>query len=161
MKYALLTLAVLLLAAGGAGLASYRASSNPALQEAQRDGDSLAWVRAEFKLDDSQFRKIQALHAGYAKICAEHCTAVQDAMETLAAVPANGGPNAAGQRSAAESRLRELESRCERSMTEHVHRVAACMAPEQGARYLKLVEPRIARYEHQGAPDLSLHHHHH
>jgi hypothetical protein len=160
MKYALLTLAVLLLAAGAAGLASYRASSNPALQEAQRDGDSLAWVRAEFKLDDAQFQKIQALHAGYARTCAEHCSAVQNAMETLAAVPASGRGTAAEQRRAAESRLQELEARCERSMTDHVHRVAACMAPAEGARYLQMVEPRIAHYEHQGAPDLSLHHHH-
>jgi hypothetical protein len=33
-------------------------------------------------------------------------------------------------------------------------RVAALMAPEQGARYLEIVRPRVAGYDHAGAPNV-------
>jgi hypothetical protein len=32
--------------------------------------------------------------------------------------------------------------------------VAALMAPEQGARYLEIVRPRVAGYDHAGAPNV-------
>ena len=60
----------------------------------------------------------------------------------------------------AERKLQELRTACETAITAHVRQVAALMAPEQGRRYLALVLPRIAEFDHTAVPDLSLSHAH-
>ena len=57
---------------------------------------------------------------------------------------------------AAERKLQELRTTCEAAIGAHVRKVAALMSPEDGQRYLALVLPKIADFDHQMAPDLGL-----
>lgn len=56
----------------------------------------------------------------------------------------------------AERTLQQLRATCESAITTHVHQVAAVMSPADGKRYLALVLPKIADFDHQVAPDLKL-----
>jgi hypothetical protein len=96
----------------------------------------MLWLKTEFRLDQDQFAAIERMHRQYLSVCAGHCAHIQAAI-------ARGAP-------AAE--VSELEQECVRSMTDHFHAVAALMPAEQGSRYLALVLPRVADYDHRGAP---------
>ncbi len=120
--------------------AFYVANDDPAVRRAAREHDAMAWLRAEFRLDDAQFAAIEALHDNYGYECARHCSAIMDARE----------------RQAPAEEVARLERVCVDSMTEHFRRVAALMAPGQGERYLAIVLPRVSGYSHEGAPTLQV-----
>jgi hypothetical protein len=149
------TLAVLTLAALAAGFLCYRLSSAPELRAAARSGDALAWLRADFRLDDKQFAEIKKLHDAYAPSCEEHCRLIQEAARVRNALKDKGSSDPVAV-AAAERALQELRAICETAIAAHVRKVAAVMAPEQGQRYLALVLPKIADFDHQMAPDLAL-----
>ena len=155
MRYRVLTLLVVLGMAAVIGAFCYRVGSERELHAAAREGDPMMWLRAEFRLDETQYARITQLHQNYGKICAEHCRLIQEAMDgrdTLAAAkPVDAAKLAAG-----EQRVRELESVCERSIEAHVREVAACMPAKEGERYLAMVLPRISSFDHKGPPDVGL-----
>jgi len=155
MRYLGRTLAVLLLVAVAIGLACYELNSEPALHAAAMQGDALAWLRTDFHLNDRQFAKIKKLHEAYAPSCEEHCRRIQEATKARDALAASQGkdPVAAA---TAERTLRELRSTCETAIAVHVRKVAALMAPEDGRRYLALVLPKIADFDHRTSPALNL-----
>ena len=136
MKNILITLSVVLAACAVAFGVFYLANDNAAMRRAAREGDALAWLRAEFQLSDAQFDAIKKLHDDYGMVCAEHCTLITNAR----------------QRSAPAAELAGLEQACVEAMTTHFRRVAAMMSPAQGERYLATVLPRVAGYEHANAP---------
>jgi hypothetical protein len=139
MKNLLLTLG-LALALGAASFGTfYLLNREPAaLREAAREGDAKLWLRTEFHLDEARFAAIESLHEQYLRVCAGHCAAIM----------------AAQRRQAPSAEIAALEATCVRSMTDHFHRVAALMPPADGARYLAIVLPRVADYDHRGAPTL-------
>jgi hypothetical protein len=155
VKYLGRTLTVLALVAVATGFLCYHLNRAPALQAAVRSGDAMAWLRTDFQLDDRQFAEIKKLHEAYAPSCEEHCRLIQEAAEARDALQARGGSDPAAV-AAAERTLQELRVACETAIAAHVRKVAALMAPEQGARYLALVLPKIADFDHQMAPDLAL-----
>jgi hypothetical protein len=119
--------------------AFYAVNREPAeVRAAAHAGDALEWMRAEFHLTDEQFAAIKRLHMEYGATCNEHCREI----------------TVAEQRHASPAELQGLERTCVQSMTEHFHRVASLMAPDQGARYLAIVLPRIQDYDHRGAPNV-------
>ena len=152
MKYLLGTIAVLVLAAATVGVVCYRLNCDPALHAAAASGDAMAWLRTDFHLNDQQFAAIKKLHADYAPSCSEHCRMIQEAIKARDALKAADPVETA----AAERRLQGLRSACETAITAHVRQVAALMAPEDGRRYLALVLPKIAGFDHLTAPDLHL-----
>lgn len=110
------------------------------LRRAVREGDAMAWLRAEFQLDEAQFAAIKKLHDDYRGVCAEHCAAIM----------------AAEKRGAPRAEVAALERTCVDAMTEHFRRVAALMPAGQGERYLAIVLPRIADFDHRGAPNVQV-----
>jgi hypothetical protein len=139
MRNLAITLAVLLAAAGAAFGAFYVMNDAPAIRRAADEGDAMAWLRAEFHLTDAQFAAIKRLHDDYAVVCTRHCRAIVRAK----------------QRQASPAEIAGLERTCVEAMTAHFQQVAALMPPEEGQRYLAIVLPRVAGYDHQrGAPDL-------
>lgn len=139
MKNFLLTLVVLAAACGASYGVFYALSRGPAeLRQALAERDAMAWLRADFKLTDAEFGAIKRLHEDYGKECARHCAAIMAARE----------------RHAPAAEMERLESRCEQSMTAHFHEVAALMDPAEGRRYLNIVLPRVASYDHHGAPSV-------
>lgn len=155
MKYLGRTLALLVLAALAAGFVCYRLSSAPELRAAARSGDALAWLRADFRLDDEQFAEIKKLHDAYAPSCEEHCRLIQEAARARDALKAKSSADPVAV-AAAERALQELRTTCETAIAAHVRKVAGVMSPEQGQRYLALVLPKIADFDHQMVPDLAL-----
>lgn len=160
MRYLWSTLAALVLVAVAMGALCYHLSSAPALHAAAKKGDAMEWLRVDFHLTDGQFAEIKKLHDAYAPSCEEHCRLIQEATKARDAIKATRGsdPTAAA---AAERTLQELRTTCETAITVHVRKVAALMSPENGQRYLTLVLPKIADFDHQMAPGLDLKKGHH
>ncbi len=154
MKHLLATLAVLGLAAALAGFVCFRMSSDPQLHAAAVQGDAMLWLRTDFHLTEAQFAAIRQLHNSYAGTCDEHCRMIQTATKAWNALEAAHGDPAA--LAASNRRLAELRFVCETAITRHVRQVAALMSPADGQRYLALVLPKIASFDHQSAPDLHL-----
>lgn len=154
MKYLLGTLAVLALAAAVIGFVCFRMSSDPLLHAAAAKGDAMLWLRTDFHLTDAQLAAIRQLHESYAGTCDEHCRMIQDATKARNALESARGDMAA--LDAANSKLQEVRIVCETAITNHVRQVAGLMSPAEGRRYLALVLPKIADFDHQIAPDLQL-----
>jgi hypothetical protein len=139
VKNLLITLVLALAVCAGAFGAFFAANRESAdLHRAARERDAMEWLRTDFRLGPAQFSAIQSLHRDFLSECAEHCAAI-------AAARARREPPAA---------IAQLEAHCVQAMTEHFHQVAAVMAPNEGRRYLATVLPRIADYDHRGAPTL-------
>lgn len=137
-KNFLITL-VLAVAAGAAAFGLfYVLSDDRAMHAAAKQGDAMAWLRAEFKLSEEQFAAIRRRHEDYSFVCGEHCAAIMAARE----------------RKAPAAEVAALEKTCVDAMTVHFRGVAALMPPAQGDRYLAMVLPRVNGYSHHGAPNL-------
>jgi hypothetical protein len=136
MRNFLVTCAVALVACAVAFGVFYALNGDRALHRAAREGDALAWLRAEFQLSPEQFRAIEKLHQSYAVECGNHCAAIMEARQ-------NAAPR---------SQVAALEKTCVDAMTAHFRRVAALMPDGQGERYLATVLPRVTDYPHDAAP---------
>jgi hypothetical protein len=143
MKNFLLTLGLIAAACALSFGVFFAMSREPVeMRQALRDGDAMTWLRAEFRLNDAQFAAIKQLHENYRQKCAEHCSAIM----------------AAEHRGAPQGEVAALEKTCVEAMTVHFRSVAALMPPGQGERYLAIVLPRIADFDHRGAPNVQVHH---
>jgi len=140
LKNFLLTLGVALAACAVTYGVFYGMNRDTAMHRAAREGDAMAWLQAEFRLDGAQLAAIKQLHDDYGAVCAEHCALITKARNEAAA---------AGEQA-------RLEKLCVDAMTAHFRRVAALMPPVQGERYLATVLPRIPSYPHAGAPSVQL-----
>jgi len=140
MKNFWLTLVVLLAAAATSFGVFYAVNDAPAIRRAASEGDAMAWLRAEFRLDDAQFAAIKQLHDNYSLVCSQHCAAIMSAQR----------------RHAPAAEVAALEQTCVDAMTAHFRQVAALMPPGQGERYLAIVLPRVSHYTHEGAPTLQV-----
>lgn len=160
MKNLVATLGLLVAVAAGTGWLAYRASGDAAVQQAMNNRDALEWLRADFRLTDGQFAAIRKLHESYSIVCEEHCRAIQEAVRARNDLRASR-PDDATALATAERRVQELRQTCETAIAAHVRQVAQHMAPDEGRRYLALVLPKIADFDHQAAPNLSLTKHNH
>lgn len=156
MKFLLSTVAVIALMAAGSGYVGYRLNCDPALHAAAAKGDTMEWLRTDFHLTDAQLSVIRQLHESYTSTCEVHCRMIQDATRARNALEAAHADKAT--LDAANSKLQGLRAVCEASIAAHVRRVAALMSAEDGRRYLALVLPKIAKFDHAAAPDLRLNH---
>ena len=141
MKNFWISFLILLGAAAVSFGAFYVINDDPAMRRAAREQDAMAWLRAEFGLDDAQFAAIKALHDDYGVQCAEHCSAIMNAKR----------------RQAPAVEIAALEQVCVQSMTTHFQRVARLMPAAEGERYLATVLPRVSDYAHEGAPNVQVH----
>jgi hypothetical protein len=141
VKNFLVTLGIVVAACALSFGAFYALNREPAeMRRVLSDGDAMAWLRAEFQLNDTQFAAIKKLHEDYRGVCAEHCAAI----------------TAAEKRDAPRAEIAALEKTCVDAMTAHFQRVAALMPAGQGERYLAIVLPRIADFDHRGAPNVQV-----
>jgi hypothetical protein len=140
MKNILITIALALAVCAAAFGAVYALQCEPAVHRAAREGDAMQWLRAEFKLNDAQFTAVKKMHDDYSEVCAGHCAAIMAARE----------------RTAPPAEMAALEATCVNGMLEHFRRVAALLPAGEGERYLALVLPRVANYDHAGAPTVKV-----
>jgi hypothetical protein len=142
MKNFLLTLGLAVAACAVAFGVFYALNDNPALRHAARDNDAMAWLQAEFRLDEARMSAIRKLHEDYGAVCTEHCARITNARRA----------------SAPAAELARLEQACVDAMTAHFRQVAALMPPAEGERYLHTVLPRVSHYPHAGAPSVQMTH---
>lgn len=143
MKNLLLTAGFIVALCGLSYAAFYALNRDPVeVRQAMKEGDSMMWLRAEFSLTEKQFEEIKRLHDDYYIECSVHCALIVEAREE-------------GQ---SEEVVAQLEANCEQAMEVHCRAVAAAMTAEEGARYLEIVLPRIAHYDHHQAPNLQVSH---
>ena len=156
MKNLLTTLAVIVALAAAVCFVAFRMSADPEVKAAVDKRDAMEWLRADFDLSDAQYAKIKQLHDSYSVVCEKHCHDIMDAArarDTLKSTSAGATAIAA-----AEKRVQELRQVCETAIAAHVHQCAAEMSPPARDRYLALVLPKIANFDHQAAPDIQLNH---
>jgi hypothetical protein len=83
-----------------------------------------------------------------------------DAARARDALKANSTSNAAAL-AVAEKRVQELRGICETAIAAHVRQCAGEMSPAASQRYLALVLPKIADFDHHAPPDLQVNRHAH
>lgn len=118
------------------------------------DDDALTWIRREFAVDGERLARIRLLHEAYFGVCEEHCAAILRSRATLRRLEEDGAaPEViAGARAEAE----RLDAVCRGSLEAHVREVAGIIGGVHGDRYLAAVLPRIARFAHEGPPNLDV-----
>jgi hypothetical protein len=154
MKHLLGTLALIAAVAATTCLVAFHFSVDPDVQAAVAKRDAMEWLRTDFQLSDTQFAKIKQLHDSYSVVCERHCMDIMDAArarDELKKASADATAIAA-----ANKRVEELRQVCEAAIASHVRQCAAEMSGQAGQRYLALVLPKIADFDHQATPDLQL-----
>ncbi|MGH7945719.1 MAG: hypothetical protein ACREH8_04890, partial [Opitutaceae bacterium] len=102
----------------------------------------LAWLKREFALAPVQYEQVLKLHHAYRPMCAEHCNryiAVRRRLDDLLKHQTSWTPEA----SAAIAEQARIQGECHASMLKYAYDVAACMAPEQGRRYLAMIKMQL------------------
>ncbi|MDF3057713.1 MAG: hypothetical protein K0R17_1928 [Rariglobus sp.] len=107
---------------------------------ADNEADEMAWMQKEFQLTPAQTTAIAQLHDDYFPVCMDHCKRIVQARKHLAV---------ADDKPAAQAELTRLEAICHDATQAHLKRVAAVMSPEQGARFLALVGPKVSGQSHE------------
>jgi len=134
MKRPALLFTLLLLGALAAFALCYRSAMRPINDLPPGVPAELAWLRAEFCIDDEAFAKVRALHEAYEPRCIENCAqiaAVNDRIRTLAA---KAGASAA-ERDAALAEAANLQRKCRGEMWRHIDAVAVLLPVPQAQRY--------------------------
>lgn len=101
--------------------------------------DEMVWMQKEFHLTSAQTVVIEQLHADYHPVCMEHCKLIRQAREKLAT---------SSDKTAAQAELTRLEAVCHDATLAHLQHVAAAMSPDEGARFLALVSPKVSGQKH-------------
>lgn len=141
-------LAVLAIAAGLIGFKLGAPPANPACTACP--SDPVAWLAREFSPPEEVLAKIRSLHESHSRRCAEHCAAISLARTALV------NAQSEAEREAARRQLQQADGICRDSIHQHVTRIADLLGPEQGPRYLALVLPRLAEFDHSGPPGIDL-----
>ena len=155
MKNLFATLAVIAAIAAATCALAFHFSGDAQVKAAVAKRDALEWLRADFQLTEAQFTKIKQLHDSYSVVCEKHCMDIMHATRARNELKASPSADAAAI-AAADKRVEELRRICETAIAAHVRECAAEMSPASRDRYLALVLPKIADFDHQAPPDLQL-----
>jgi hypothetical protein len=152
MKFRWIAAAVIIALALSAGCIAYVCMREPMPEVASADEDALLWLRYEFKIPADKMTRIETMHAAYQLVCEEHCRIIRDARVGLRKLRDAQAPDP--EIIASEAKLREVNLICTTSLEAHMRDVASVIGGEDGRRYLSIVLPRIAKFDHAGAPGL-------
>src|SRR5258706_8165138 len=116
----------------------YVARTSPARAMERTKQPELAWLKEEFRLSDTEFKRISELHAAYLPECRRMCREIDAENTRLQTLLANA-TNVTVEIKGVLSESARLRSECQRMMLEHFFQVSQTMPPEQGRRYLAWV----------------------
>ncbi|HTX64537.1 MAG TPA: periplasmic heavy metal sensor [Opitutaceae bacterium] len=133
---------IVAVAAGAYGVTRYVNSRQP-------PEDQWTWLRREFELTPAQLARIQALHAAYAPVCADHCSRIMAAQTRLTALIQAGRQDTPEYRAVLDQ-WEAVRRECNAATLRQLQAVAAAMEPAEGRRYLAMMEPRVATRDHLG-----------
>ncbi len=141
MKRGLLILVFGLIAAAAAYGCIYLTCTASVRNMQQGDKPELAWLKAEFNLNDAEFKRVSELHVAYLPQCAEMCRQI-DAQNLRLKQLLAATNRVTSEIEAAITESSRLRSECQRQMLEHFYEVSRTMPPEQGRRYLAWVQDK-------------------
>jgi hypothetical protein len=99
----------------------------------------LAWLKAEFQLNDDDFARISRMHEAYLAGCAERCRLIDEKNAHLKHLLANTNTVTPEiERTLAEAAV--LRAECQKKMLEQFYEVSRTMPANQGKRYLEWVQ---------------------
>ena len=153
MKKGMLILALGLALAAAAYGCVYFFGTSSARNLEQTNEPELAWLKEEFHLSDSEFKRVSELHAAYLPQCAEMCRQVEAQNERLRALLAATNQMTPEIQSAIAESSR-LRGECQSHMLAHFYEVSRTMPPEQGRRYLAWVQERTFPSSNGMMPDI-------
>jgi hypothetical protein len=154
MRFRVLTTVIVLTLATTAGWITYACMHETPPALATRDDDSLLWLRHEFNLSGETFARIEKLHAEYQVVCEDHCRAIRDSRSALKRLREAQAP--ASDVAAAETKAKQVDLICTTSLETHMREIADVIGGSEGRRYLSVVLPRIAGFDHAAAPGVDL-----
>ena len=141
MKRGLLILILGLVVAAGAYGCVYFVCTASARSLQRSDKPELAWLKEEFNLSDSEFKRVSELHAAYLPDCQEMCRQIDAQNGQIQKLLANATA-ATPEIDAALAEAGRLRVECQRMMLRHFFQVSQTMPPEQGRRYLSWVKEK-------------------
>lgn len=141
---------LLVLVAALAGYGITRLALRPLGSSAAVGTDAqLAWLEREFGLTPASTEEIRRLKAGYRPVCEAHCAAIGRAETDRRAALASADPAALA---AADAELARLKDVCAEATLAHLRSIAEQMSPAQGARFLAIMQSRVAHHPGRAAP---------
>jgi hypothetical protein len=154
MSYRWITAGVVTVVALAAGCLAYVCFHRPLPASAAQAHDSLAWVREEFKLSPEKMARVEAMHESYELVCADHCIAIADSRKELQRLRERNAPET--EIAAAMTKAASVDAQCIASTQEHIREIAAIIGGEDGRRYLSIVLPRVASFDHSAPATLDM-----
>lgn len=107
----------------------------------------LAWLKREFKLTDTEFKRISELHAGYLPQCKERCRRIEELNNKVSDVLARATHVTPEIENLLHERAR-VRASCQAEMLKHFFEVSRTMPPEQGKRYFAWARENTCLREH-------------
>lgn len=148
MKRPFLILLALAVVATAAYVACYRFATRDT-RRMLGSTDGMEWLRTEFQLADTQARAVEKLQAEYEPRCKEMCDRIVKSGECLNTL-LEKSTAMTPELEAAVRDVAQTQADCHAATLRQAFAIGAQMAPEQAARYRKIVAGRILpRHTHQ------------
>lgn len=154
MKFRWIAAALIVALALSAGVLSYVCMREPMPQCAEGEDAALLWLRVEFKLPAEKMSRIAQMHEAYQGTCEDHCRKIREAQAELRKL--RDAKASASELAVAEGKSNAVALICTTSLETHLREIASVIGGADGNRYLSIVLPRIAHFDHAGAPNLDL-----
>ena len=108
--------------------------------------DPSAWIHQEFHLTDAQYTQVKQLEAAYRPQCAAMCEAIDQSHQTLKKLILTSG-TMTPEIEAALKKDGEVQQECRADMLRHFYEVSQAMSPEDGKRYLQIMQAQVVEPE--------------
>ncbi len=154
MSYRWITAGAILAVGLVTGCLTYFCFHRPMPDGGGHSHDSLMWVREEFKLSGEKLARVEKMHEAYELVCADHCEAIAEARKELQRLRTANAPQS--EIAAAEAKAASVDSLCVTSTQTHIKEVAAVIGGDAGRRYLSIVLPRVASFDHAAPATLDM-----
>ncbi len=154
MKKPVLILLAILAAATTAYFLCYHIATHD-VRRMMKAEDNMAWLRAEFALNDAQARAIAALDAEYEPRCAAMCARIAESNQRLEKLLTTS-KTMTPELQAALREASQTQADCRAATMEQAFAISAHMVPEQAVRYRAMIADRVM--PHALGHDTPVHH---
>ena len=141
MKRGLVILVSGVIVAAVASCCIYFACTSPARDMRKSERPELAWLKEEFNLSDTEFKRISELHEAYLPQCQEMCRKIDAQNVHVGKLLANA-TNVTPEIEGTLKEAARLRAECQTMMLRHFMQVSQTMPSEQGRRYLAWVKEK-------------------
>jgi hypothetical protein len=118
--------------------------------------DPVSWTRQEFHLTDVQYAQVKQLEAAYHPHCMGMCDAINQSHQTLKnLILANG--TMTPEIEAALKKDGEVQQECRAGMLRHFYEVSQVMSPDDGKRYLQMMQVQVVEPEETSIATVAQH----